>query len=208
MTRVELLKHSSFTSGGGLTRLLEELTQSGFITGFTPFQGGGSALLYKLTDEYSRFYLKFVAGNPGSPDAWNKQANSPAWRSWSGTAFEDICLKHTLQIKQALGISGIHTSERAWQHAPAKGERGAQIDLLIDRQDFCINICEMKFSTEKFTLTKKYVEDLQYKLSVFREVTQTRKTLFVTFITTFGLTDNAYRLNFVQQQVTMDALFA
>ncbi len=106
-----------------------------------------------------------------------------------------------------MGISGIHSSESPWRYLPKKDEQGAQIDLLIDRQDFCISICEMKFSTDKFAIDKRYATELEYKLSVFRQTTQTRKNTFLTLITTFGLTDNAYKLNLVQQDVTMDALF-
>lgn len=203
MSRPELIKHTPMTSGGTATKVLEELTESGFVTGFIPFGRRERDIIYRLTDEYSRFYLKFMANHPGvDEDAWNKQAISPAWRSWSGTAFEDICLKHTYQIKQALGISGVHTAESPWH------QKGVQIELLIDRQDFCINVCEIKFSTGKFTINKKYGEELQSKVSIFREATGTSKNLFLTFVTTFGLADNANRLNLVQSEVTMDALFA
>lgn len=209
MTRSELIERSGITTGGAATKLLEELTESGFISSFKPFQRKDRDTIYRLTDEYSRFYFKFIANDlSGHQDIWNKQAASPAWRSWSGTAFEEICLKHTYQIKQALGISGLQTTESSWRHASKNGDQGAQIDLLIDRQDFSITICEIKFSTDKFTIDKRYASELQHKLSVFRETTKTRKNLFLIFITTFGLTDNANRLNFVQQEITMDALFS
>lgn len=130
-----------------------------------------------------------------------------SWKSWCGFAFESICLKHIQNIKNALGIAAVITEESVWRHVSGKGEQGAQIDLLIDRQDNSINICEMKYSLSEFTIDKTYAAELKMKQDVFREKTKTRKTLFLTMITTYGVKQNAYYLGLVQKDLTMDVLF-
>jgi uncharacterized protein len=140
---------------------------------------------------------------------WLQQSGSPAWRAWSGYAFEGVCLKHIPQLKAALGISGISTSESQWRYrerdAPTRG--GAQIDLLIDRRDNTINLCEMKFSDSPFTIDKRYAAALREKKDIFRRVTNTRKNIFITMVTTFGVTDNAYAKELIASSLTADALF-
>ena len=138
---------------------------------------------------------------------WQSKAQSPSWRSWSGLAFENICLKHIPQIKKALGISGVYSEQSAWRYAPKSDEQGAQIDLVIDRQDNCINLCEMKFSLTEFTIDKKYAEELNLKRRIFLAKTNTKKSAFITMLTTFGVNMNAHYLNTVQNQLKMDVLF-
>jgi len=137
--------------------------------------------------------------------AWLAQLNSPRWRAWSDYAFEYICRYHIDSIKKYLGISGIYTEVYNWRSQ--RSENGAQIDLLIDRSDRVINICEMKFSVNAYTLTKDYADNLRNKLSVFREETGTNKTFFLTIITTFGLEANNYSTQLVNDSLDMEALF-
>lgn len=208
LTRKEIMTASSLSTGGTTTKLLEELTESGFIAAYIPFNKDVRDSIYKLTDEYSLFYLKFMRGRLQSgKDFWLKMSTTPSWKSWSGYAFENICLKHTAQIKNALGIAAVNTQESVWRHVPGKGEKGAQIDLLIDRQDNCINICEMKFSTSEYSINPSYATELKNKINVFHEKTKTRKTLFLTMITTHGVKQNANYLGLVQQELKMDILF-
>ncbi len=122
-------------------------------------------------------------------------------------AFKAICLKHIPQIKEALQISTTYTEESVWRHVPGKGQPGAQIDLLLDRRDHCMNICEMKFSTNEFAINKKYADELTQKRSVFIDRTKTKKTIFLTMITTYGVAKNSYYKAVIQSEVTMDTLF-
>ena len=139
---------------------------------------------------------------------WTTKRGTPPWRAWSGYAFEGICLKHATQIKRALGIEAVETQESAWTHRPREaGERGAQIDLLIDRKDAAVNLCEMKFTEGPFVVDKRYAEDLRRKKAVFRSVTGTRKSLFITLVTTFGVSDNKHARAVVDTAIEMDALF-
>jgi AAA+ ATPase superfamily predicted ATPase len=208
LTRKEIIKTCNLQTGGTTTKLLEELIESGFAGLYIPFQKTVKDAIYKLSDEYSSFYLKFIEhSRTMGQGTWIKKAATPSWKSWSGTAFESICLKHTLQIKHAIGISGILTEESAWRFAPGKAGKGAQIDLLLDRQDACINICEAKFSTSEYTIEKAYAVELNDKLAIFKTQTKTRKTLFLTMVTTFGTKDNQYKTSLVQNEVIMDDLF-
>jgi uncharacterized protein len=208
LTRNEIIDACGLSSGGTATRLLEELEESGFIAQYVPFEKDAKDSIYKLFDEYSLFYLKFVAGSKASgKGTWLHLFDGSSFRSWAGFAFESICQKHVTQIKRALGIEGVYVETAAWRYIPRKGEEGAQIDLLLDRQDRCINICEMKFSTSEFSIDKRYAAALDNKLRVFADHTKTKKTLFLTMITTNGLRKNNYYTGLVQHEVTMEALF-
>jgi uncharacterized protein len=208
LTRGEIIRACKLSSGGGATQLLEELTESGFITPYIPFGKTKKDSVYKLTDEYSLFYIRFMENRRSeAPGTWIRLSAATSWKSWSGYAFESICLKHILPLKKALGIESVYTQTSVWRSRAGKEERGAQIDLLIDRQDQCINICEMKFSVNAFEITKNYAEELQNKLNVFRDATKSRKTFFLTLVTTYGVKNGNNYTGLVQQEITMDALF-
>jgi len=208
LTRNEIIAATKLNSGGGTTQLLEELTESGFISPYIPFDRTAKDTIYRLTDEYSLFYLRFTDGATiKGTGAWETFAATSSWKSWAGFAFENICIKHEPQIKRALGIGNVHTTSSVWRYHPKAGEQGAQIDMLIDRRDNCINLCEMKFSIDPYAITKAYSKELQSKVMVFRTATHTRKTLFVTLITTYGVTKADNDAGLVQSEVTMDALF-
>ena len=208
LTRKEIIAECGFTSGGTTSKILDELEESGFITPYIPFEKTKNESIYKLSDEYSLFYLKFIehAKDMGS-GAWLRQYNTSAYTIWSGFAFETVCLKHVLQIRKALGIEGVLTLASTWKYKPGKGEKGAQIDLLLDRQDRCINICEMKFSNAVFVIDKKYAPELDNKVNVFRKETKTKSNVFLTMITTYGIQRNEYYLGRVQNEIVIEALF-
>lgn len=208
LTRNEIISSSKLSSGGTVTKVLTELEESGFIAAYIPFDKTSKEAVYRLTDEYSLFYLKFVERSRATGEGtWVRLSEGSSWKSWSGFAFEAICLKHLPQIKKALKIENIYTEESIWRYVPGKSKPGAQIDLLLDRRDRCINICEMKFSTELFTISKKYADELTQKQEVFENKTKTKKTIFLTLVTTYGVAKNAYYKSHVQNEVTMEALF-
>lgn len=208
LTRNEIIDECGFTSGGTTTRILKELEESGFITPYIPIQKNANDSIYKLSDEYSLFFLKFIEYvKDASEGAWLRQYGTPAYTIWSGLAFESVCQKHVLQIRRKLGIEGVLTNATAWRHAPGRGGQGAQVDLLLNRQDRCINICEMKFSIDEFVIDKKYAAELDSKVNVFRNETGVKKTLFPTMITTYGTRRNEYYLGRIQSEVLMEDLF-
>jgi len=140
--------------------------------------------------------------------AWLKQLNSPSWKSWSAVAFEGICLKLITERKQALNIGAVYTAQSPWRFIPKDvAEEGVQIDLLIDRQDHYINVCEMKFYDGKYIINKKQAAELRKKVSLFREYSGTKKSISLTAVTTFGIADGMYKTSLIQNEVTMDAFF-
>lgn len=210
LTRNEIIDEVKLSSGGTTTLLLEELEESGFISSYIPFGKTSKEGIYKLTDEYSLFYLKFIEGSKATgAGTWLRQNNTSSYISWSGFAFEAVCQKHIEQIKKALGITGVLVEESGWRYQPQKGggEKGAQIDLLLDRKDRCINLCEIKFANTEFIITKSYHQELTNKIEVFREHTKNKKTLFLTMITTYGVKENIHSVGLVQNEVKMNDLF-
>lgn len=206
LSRKELLAAAGLPDGGAASATLDELEQSGFVRRYFPFGKTKRDALYQLIDAYTLFYLTFVKDSKAEgAGAWLAQSNGPRWRAWSGYAFEHVCRYHIESIKKQLGISGIYTEVSNWRSQ--RSENGAQIDLLIDRSDRVINICEIKFSVKAFTVTKDYADNLRNKLAVFREETGTNKTLFLTTITTFGLNANEHSMQLVNDSLDMGALF-
>ncbi len=208
LDRHTLLKKTKLNSGGGFTNIMEELEHSGFIAAYVPYGYVRNQRKYKLKDYYTIFYLKYIRKYGNTNEAiWDKLATTPSWRSWSGLAFENLCMYHVPQIKKALRIDGIMSNVSVWQSRTTEEMQGAQIDLLIDRADGVVNICEMKYTNSPFVITKSYVSKLQMKMASFRYFTNTRKALFLTLITSYGVVINKHSLGFVQNEVTIDDLF-
>lgn len=206
MEREDLIKASNLINNGNTTKILKELEESDFIRRYNTFGKNSRNSLYQLTDFYSLFYLKFIKSNSVlDTDFWLSSLDNPEVRAWSGYAFEQICLSHLSAIKKALGISGIQTISSAW--LGSYDNQKAQIDLVIDRRDHVITICEMKFSINPFIIEKKYADDLRTKIAIFKQSTGTTKAVFLTFITTFGLIQNEHAMSLVQNSLTMDILF-
>jgi predicted AAA+ superfamily ATPase len=205
LTRNELIDASGLSNGGGITKILSELEQSDFVRSYSSFSKKRKSVVWQLIDPFSLFYLKFMDGNRfGDESFWSSYSEKGGHNAWSGYAFELVCLLHAASIKAALGISGINTEMSAWQGEA--GGKAAQIDLVISRADGVINLCEMKYSKNDFTISKAYDEELRRKRSVFAASTKTRSALFQTIITTYGLTPGAYNEN-LQSLITMDSLF-
>ena len=206
LNRIELLKAANLKDGGSTSNVIEELEQSGFIKRYFPFGKVKRDALFRLVDPYCLFYLTFVKHSKAEGQgAWLVQLNNPKWRTWSGYAFEYICRYHVDAIKKQLGIGSVYAEISTWRSQ--NSENGAQIDLIIDRSDRVINICEIKFSVKAYSITKSYGDNLRNKLSVFRTETGTNKTLFLTMITTFGLKQNAHSQQLVNDSLDMNALF-
>ena len=206
MERSELLDAARLPNGGNSTIILNELEESNFIRKYKTFGKRKNKALYQLSDFYSLFYLRFIKNNsPYDEDFWRNGLDRPDIRAWSGYAFEQVCLYHLQQIKNALGIGSVQTSSCTWRGST--NTEKAQVDLVIDRRDQVVNLCEMKFSINPFTISKAYADDLRKKIGIFKEVTKTPKALWLTFITTFGLTRNTHSQSLVHSELTMEALF-
>ncbi len=208
MTRQTLVRHTKLKSGAGLSKALEELDQSGFIQTSYPFGDKKNEIVYRLTDEYSLFYIKFIKNkSKKSPNLWKHLSQTQAYKTWSGYAFENICLKHLPQIKEALRISGIYAEASAFYQKGTTKNQGTQIDLVLDRNDHVVNLFEFKFYNESVSITKAYAATMRTKMEVFRKATNTKKQLFWTFLTTFGLTHNEHSLGLIDTDFDMNILF-
>lgn len=202
MSRQDIIKATSLSDGGGISKILQELTTASFVTEILPYGKNKKETLYRLTDEYSLFYLKFIAGKrAGNKNFWLKASKENAYKIWCGYAFENICIKHVEAIKKALGIDGVHTQVSGYK------SEGLQIDMLIDRADDTINLCEMKFYNTEYTITKEYAAKLRERRALFQEATKNRKLLQNTIVTTYPLKPNMHSLEVIDNTVNMHDLF-
>ncbi len=211
MTRKEIADTRIITSDNTLNKILGDLEASGFVRIYSFYGNKKRGALYQLCDYYSLFYFRFIKDNYGKDETfWSRSYDNPQVAAWRGLSFEQLCKDHIGQIKKALGISGIVSEESEWHIRGSEedgSERGAQIDMLIDRRDRSVNICEMKFCTDEFEIDKEYDAKLRNKLEAFRKNAESRKTLIITMITTYGVKKNKYS-NIVNSQVLLDDLFA
>ena len=205
MLRAELVEKTK-QSGGGLTKVLENLERCDFIETYSKYKSSIRNTVYRLSDPYTLFYFKFIHNNNSKDEHyWTSIMNSPAVKAWQGFSFEAVCLSHLQQLKKSLGLTGVATNSCSWRKQGGIGD-GAQIDLLIDRADRIINVCEMKFTEKPYSITKAYADSLRMKMAVFAEATHTRKSLALTMVTTYGVLPGIHS-GIIQNEVTMDALF-
>jgi len=205
LTRDEIIHHTGLKSGGGFSQIIEELELCGFIRAYPNYSMNDNLCLYQLTDPFSLFHLRFMKGKKSlNPRFWTSNLDSPALTSWKGYAFERVCLSHSEQIKQALGIAMISTDTSSWRSR--KSSPGAQIDLLFDRKDGIINLCELKYSKAEYAISAKEEINFRNKVNVFELETRTRKAVHLTMVTTFGLIKNNYSAEIVSE-VILDDLF-
>ena len=208
LSRNKILEKTKLSDGGNITRILEELNESGFISSHYPFGKKKKNMIYRLSDEYSLFYLQFIENRHREIDGtWQHLSQTQTYKTWSGYAFENLCLKHLSQIKKALSIAGVYSESSSYYKPGKEKEPGFQIDLLIDRNDQVINLFEIKFYNREFVISKEYAEKLREKINRFADFTKTRKQLFLTLVTTFGLAQNQHSLGLVNQALKLDDLF-
>jgi hypothetical protein len=205
LTREDILKITRIPEGGGLTKIIDELVCCGFVRKYLAFGKKEKDRLHQLTDPFTFFHLRFGRRREAfSENFWMQFSVTPEHSAWSGYAFEQVCLLHIPQIKKRLGISGVLTEAFSWRSAVSTP--GAQIDLVLDRGDRIINLCEIKFAADKFEVTAKYAEALRRKRAVFTAETHTRKAAHTTMVTTYGLARNAHAAE-IPFEVTLDDLF-
>jgi len=204
----EILNKLKQPSSGSYTRAIEELLVSDFIIQVSSFNKKKKGVTYRLADEYSIFYHRFIKENQKYiPGIWMQLSATQAYKSWSGYAFEDLCHKHIKEIKRALGIESVFTRISRLGVSKAQDQIGFQIDLIINRNDDAINLCEIKFYDSIYTINKNIYTQLQHRKTLFREYTDTKKQLFTTMITCHGLKDNAYATDVVDSRITLADLF-
>lgn len=207
MTRKEIIELSKVADNGTLSKALKNLISCDFIRKYDSFEKKERDSLYQLTDLSILFIKRFVENYNGKDYShWSNMVDSPKRRSWSGIAFEEVCLLHLPQIKRALGISGIQTDAGCWSFTGNDTHAGCQIDMIIVRADKVINLCEMKYSSQPYAVTAKYARELLERAATFREVTKTKFAIHQTLVSPWGLKKNSYS-NSINQTVDLNDLF-
>lgn len=208
LSRNDLIEAAQLQNSGNTTHALDELVSSGFVSAYYAFGKKKKDLRYRLTDEYSLFYLKFIEDNQGAGQSgWQSISQTQSWKSWSGYAFENLALRHVAHIKKALGISGIYTENSSFYQKGTAQQQGVQIDLLIDRSDHAINLCELKFYNSEVVITKAMAKEFRTKLALFRAVAPTNKQIFMTLIAPFALIPNEHSIGLIDNVLGMDIFF-
>ncbi len=214
LSREMLIKKTKLSSGGTLNKRLTELKAAGFIQEYVPYGKVRREIYYRIIDEYSFFYLRWVepekkTGYGFMTNHWHTKALSPDWKSWAGYSFESICLKHIPQIARALALDKLSCSLGSWRYTPPpkSHDAGAEIDLLFDRSDNAITVCEIKYSSDEYVIDKATAMNLAHKLTCFEEQTKTKKQLFLIMITVYGVKRNIWSEDLIMGQVVLSDLF-
>ncbi len=202
ITRKELSQLPAIGNGESLTKALAELEQCGFLRKYRASEAEKKGLIYQIIDPFVLFSLHFLQEN--RIHSWIAFSGTPAYYAWKGNAFETLCLNHTEQIKDALGIGGVETEEYSWRSRSSSP--GVQIDLLIDRRDGVINLCEMKCTDQPFAIDASYEQQLLEKVNVFRTESKTKKAVHLTMVASAGLVHNAHSGSVINE-ITGDDLF-
>ena len=207
LTRKKLLASTGLNDNAIFNRAVEELQQCGFVRRYEAFGKRERDVVYQLMDSFTLFYFHFMLKNRRHDKRyWSHSVDTSRHDSWAGQAFERVCLWHLPQLLRALGISGVVTSAHSWWTEATDDHDGAQIDLLIDRNDGIVNLCEMKYVETEYAINKSEDAKLRRRKAIFKQVTKTRKSVHITMVTTYGLKHNAYSSD-VQSEVTMKDLF-
>lgn len=209
MTRGEIIAATREEGNGRLSRALKELAQCDFIRVYAEPGRRKRDLIYQLIDNYILFYFRFIDGRTNMmPNFWTASQTSQAVRVWCGLAFERVALQHVGAIKRKLGVSGVITRTYGWRYRDDGGDGdGAQIDLVIERDDKVVNLCEMKYTARPFAITDDYDRRLKAKREIYAEQTGTKDAIHLTMVSAHGLKANANASD-VQSVVTLDDLFA
>ena len=206
-SREEIARSTGIPLGGGLTETLKVLAESDFIMRYNPFGKTGKTDYYKLVDNFCFFWLKYVEPNMSADFFMTDNAASDIMKSWRGLAFEEVGWQHASQIKRALGISGVRSSISTWSLRGDDAKDGVQIDLLIIRDDNVVNLCEMKFASDSYQITKEEENKLRKRIESLKSILKARQTIHLTMITTYGVAYGKHS-GIVQKQVVMDDLFS
>ena len=211
MTLKELKEEMKIGDGGQLSVVLENLCHCDFLRKYSSFGKKKNGSVYQLCDLFSLYHLRFVESSSGQDEHYWSNLSDGIKNAWAGYAFEQVCLHHLEQIRKALGISGVLTTDCSWSTPPLVDQDGAnwpgaQIDLLLVRADHVISVCEMKFSQSLFSVTRDYSDKIRERNSTFIHHTRTSDAIQNILVTTYGIKDNAYSGFFVNA-VTLDNLF-
>lgn len=204
-TREEISNNAGIPLGGGLSDTLKCLEESDFIARYTPY-GKGRLVYFKLIDNFCLFWIKFVESNQKYHGFMSDNLTSDIMRGWRGVAFEQICLHHIKQIKRSLGIEGVRSTVSSWYYSGDETKSGAQVDMLIVRDDNIVNLCEMKFCSSKYSIDKDEEEKIVNRIESLKASLTHKQRVHLTLVTTYGLNQGKHSGK-VQKVVVSDDLF-
>lgn len=207
MERKEIARATRM-NGVHINTILRNLVTCDFLSCRQLF-GKQNAMVYRLKDFYTLFYLKFIAGNNNlDRQWWTHHIADPGVRAWEGLTFEIVCMEHHEQVKRALGISGMATAVSTWRSDGDEENNlpGSQVDMIIDRTDRIIHLCEVKFSEGVYNITAEYERRLRQRQALFILKTKTKKTVVHTFITTYGIGHGKHS-GIIHSEITINELF-
>lgn len=204
LTRAEIISSLKCSSGGNLSKAIQALEKSRLITSYKPF--GERITKYRLSDQFCYFYLHHVKPNKNNSSFWQTHYNSPAMYNWLGLAFEEVVFDHIAQVKLALGISGVMSAESAWSVDQSDSESGMQIDLIIDRADRVIDVCEIKFCNDEYVVNSSYSRVIMSRMEKTSQLFKGKRSVQSVLVTTYGLKKNEYSSRF-QKVITLEDLF-
>ncbi|MBQ6577047.1 MAG: AAA family ATPase [Bacteroidales bacterium] len=204
-TREEIASSTGLSLGGGLSDTLSALSESDFIMRYSPY-GKGTGEYYKLIDNFCLFWLKYVEKNQENATFINDNFTSDVMKAWRGVAFEQVCLQHVTQIKRALEIGGVRASISSWKVPGTEQKTGAQVDLLILRDDNIVNLCEMKFYSSSYSIDKDEESKMLYRVEMLKKTLSAKQTVHLTLVTTYGLVHGKHSGK-IQSVLTIDDLF-
>lgn len=206
LTKEEIIRSTGLQDNGHLKDVLDNLDRCDIIRRYSNYGMRTKGSIYQLTDPFTLFHLRFISKiSKSDKDVWIHQLDSARHRTWSGLAFEELCLLHHAQIERRLQIAAMQTEVYAW-HTPSDAEEQTQIDLIIKRRDKVENNCEMKFYEDKYTFKKKDAEDLRRRIRIFKETCDIKQAIHPILVTTYGLNQNEHS-SIVQNVVTIEDLF-
>lgn len=196
-TRQEILAKVGLDDNGASSKMLKALIASDFIQAYVPFGMSKHDEHYKLTDPFCLFYQKYVENHTEMDEAfWMHNVTAQGVNSWRGFAFEEVCLAHIRQIKQAINILDVSSTQSAWAVRGDDEKKGGQIDLIISRKDNIVNMCEMKFYNENYTVNKSYYAKLVHRQNLLTEQLPKRAKVNHVLVTTFGEVRRVFFLSF------------
>lgn len=207
LTRTQILKQAGLPPGGSHQRALKDLAASDFIQENPPYGKKKRGTRYRLTDEYSVFYHRFIKPNPRyTKGMWQQLAEGQSYKTWAGYAFETLCQKHVDEIKRVLGIESVYTEISTLNVQADDAQQGFQVDLILDRKDNSVNLIEMKFHATPYKIDKAEYYKLLERKQLFRDYTKTKKQLFITYITPHGLASGPWRQEVVDSEMTIEEI--
>ena len=212
MNRTEILQHTKLSNNASFKTALRELEECAFIRHYNAYGKKNKDTTFQLMDNYTLFYFHFIRDNhTQDPHYWEHTLGQSLQTTWCGLAFERVCLWHVDVLKRVLGISGILTNVSAWTYRPTTEEKdnglhGMQIDLIIERKDGAMNVCEMKYYNTPVIVDASYANHIRMRNAVFTQQTATKKIIINTLVTTYGLLAGR-NSDVFDKVVTMEDLF-